>query len=218
MRKQKLNRKSLDELAEIMPVLSEDEMRLYYGGKAYDVGGTGTIDDPVILQATFNLATYTFGNDSSRIVSAVTSAIDEYNSYGVQKYDGKYYKLEIVVNEVSSSDGHYIYAPGEAGVVGNDRVEDGKIYDSTRLMGTDNLGGSGVVIHYEAIKKMFGSGADYDFVLQRGFVHEIGHSFGLDENQYSIMKSFTQGLGTHPGFLESGAILGIIQNNKGNKK
>lgn len=72
-KKRKLIRKSLDELAQIMPVLSEDEQRECVGGYGSVVRGTGTAEDPKIIQEVFNVTAFTFGKDGDAYYNSISS-------------------------------------------------------------------------------------------------------------------------------------------------
>ena len=219
----KMTKKSLDELARIMPVITEREMMQYWGGKAYNVGGEGTAEDPIVLQATFNLVSYSFGDASTNysMSSAIKAGINEFNNFDMQQVDGKYYKFEMVINEIKSPQDHYPYAPGETAIVGNKAVvESEQTSGAHRIGGADDSanGASGIALYYNTAKLYYGSGADFNDAIQRATVHEIGHSLGLGDysntNKYGIMEQFSGS--SMPGKLDSGTVIKMIELNKGN--
>lgn len=219
----KMTKKSLDELAKTMPVITESEMMQYWGGKAYNMGGKGTLENPVKLQATFNLVSYSFGDASTNysMSSAIKAGINEFNNFGVQKVGDMYYEFEMVINEIKSPQDHYPYTPGETAIVGNKAVvESEQTSGAHRIGGADDSvnGASGIALYYNTAKLYYGSGADFYDAIQRATVHEIGHSLGLgeysDTNKYNIMDQFSGS--SMPGKLDSGTVVKIIELNKNN--
>ncbi len=99
MRKQKLNRKSLDELAEIMPVLNDDEQRMLIGGTyyytpdGYFLGTLGLGSEIRITDAATYKKEFNSGN-----VTKLHSISTEFDSSG---YDAKWG----IVNEIGSGMG-----------------------------------------------------------------------------------------------------------------
>lgn len=217
MRKQKLTRKSLDELAKIMPVLSEEEQRECIGRYGRVVRGTGTAEDPKIIQEVFNVPAWAFGENKEMFTNTISSAVSEFNDQGIQKVNEEYFKLVFVCNILSTPDDYERIHTWQDTLIGGSSRErtsnDPETEGALTLGERDPNGTSGIMTYYKNIEKTFGSGAACLDEMKKVIIHEIGHSFGLEHGDSSIMDRFYLVTGSFPSDIESGAIIKMIENN-----
>lgn len=211
-----LKRLTLDELAKVMPVIDEEEQKQYFGGNAYNVGGSGTQEDPIILQATFNIAVGGFGKYENDIINGINAGIAAYEEYGTQVYEGKYYKFEMVVNTVDPYSGENPVRPKETTIAGSGRPEVSHNDKESPVLGNADgnlLGGSGINLFYNNMIDIYGSG-NLSAIVEDTVRHEVAHTLGLeDTHSFPVMSQFNPKMGTGPGALESGTMIRIIEKH-----
>lgn len=194
--------------------LTKQEMLEFIAGDGIILRGNGSSGSPYEISSGVAIG---FASDATR--NAILGAIGQYNSAGGANgllVNGKYYKFKISTYSGAADSNNY--------TLGNGTVRTIKDVGIGEVSGTPYNGDNpiyGVADANDQAALYTQNHAGYQnmsqsTVTQKAAAHELGHTYGLSDNQGSVMNTFSSSssgyISSSPGSVDATAVSHMLQN------